>query len=1566
MKKALAILFLLQASSSIFGASLNLSSEPLFYSSTPVPPIVMLDMSRDHQLTYKAYTDYADLDGDGIPDTTYKNSIDYYGYFDSYKCYTYDSSVNYFKPAVTTTDKYCNAGSTSGQWSGNFLNWVTMSRMDVVRKLLYGGYRSTDTGTLTILERSFVPSDAHAWAKYYNGSDIAKLTPFALTSYSGSYPYPSGTSTKSIKLDGTNPGNILISYSAAGGVQLGDQLWFVSTSNANNTLQGAVKSCTQKSDKSCDTSQYITISLNSRTNVSPSPYGYTGSGTYNSWTVYNLSRTGISFCNVTKGDSTNHSESNKNPPLLRVVQGDYALWSANEVWQCQWMSEKSNTQSSFSGVGSNGNIAAATGLLASAENPSQPAVGLGTGIGQGEYYARVSACVSGLINQEKCKQYPNGNYKPIGLLQSYGDSDLIQFGLFTGSYNKNLSGGVLRKNVGSFTNEVNISTDGTFKSPPSNGGIVNALNIIRQAGFDYSNGNHYGSYDNCSYQLTSITEGQCRGWGNPTSEIYLESLRYLAGKSATPAFVADDSSFITWASPNKLLTSSWSDPLSAANYCARLNVIDFNASVSSYDSDQLAGTSDIGTSITANSLTNNVGSLEGVAGSYFIGDNGAAVSDGLCSPKSVSYLGTISGLCPEAPTQKGSFNIAGLAYYAHTNDIRPSLTGNQTVNTYGVALATNVPKVQVSGTNFILMPAYRLVVNNTYGTGGLVDFKIVCQDNYYTPPGSNTPLCSGAGTGAFYVNWDDSNQGGDYDQDVYGIIKYSKNGSGLTVSTQAVSYSTTNPQGFGYVIGGSTKDGVHFHSGILGFNYVDPTGVTGCTNCNAGPLTTVNYAAGNASVKQFNDPLWYAAKYGGFDNSTNAGRPLNSPNNWDIKKADGTSGSDGVPDNYFYAVNPAQLENSLNQAFQSVLTTGQAAAIASNSVVLQTTTKAYEATFDTQYWSGALYSYPIQANGNISTTPDWNAAQQIPTNQTSRAILSYDGATGIPLRFDSLSAAQQLALNTNVTTGTTDSQGSARLNYLRGDRTNEGTGTGKFRVRSAVNGLLGDIIDSTPVYVGAPAANYPQGLESVSYSDFANANATRTPVVYVGANDGMLHAFKAADGSEMFAYMPGVLLSSQAPLPNVNRLPAQNYSHSYFVDGSPVIGDVVFGGTWHTVLIGSLRGGGRGLFALDVTSPDSITESSVSKVLWEFTNTQDADLGYTYAQPVIARMANGKWGVIVGNGYNSTGTGKPVLFVLDIQTGAVIKKITATGASNTVANGLSSPFVLDADGDGIADYAYAGDLTGNIWKFDFTSTNSDSWGISFSGQPLYQATDGNNNPQPITARPLVTFAQTSSGIVKPGYMVVVGTGKLLETGDNNSTSNQTIYGIYDTNTKANPNNAAFTGRSLLRKLYVAQTNTVNYEGATYPNRVICPQGMTSVNGACSGAAITSCDGTGYRGWYFDLPGLSGSTTGERVFNNAIIAGYNVAVPSSIPSNASCEYGGTSFINGLDASCGVNSNQISWQVAGIVSQGAVIGNYAYFVSTGSGAITGGGSGSGAIKTPVSPGVGGQVGWRELFH
>ncbi|WP_310600886.1 PilC/PilY family type IV pilus protein [Desulfobulbus sp.] len=925
----------------------NFASVPMNLTSNDATPLVMLNMSRDHQLHYKAYTDYADLNGDGVPETTYTDNIEYYGYFDTKKCYDYSTGNNRFVPATLATGT--NSHYCSGKWSGNFLNWASMTRMDVVRKLLYGGKRSTDTSTLTVLERQFLPMDAHAFAKYYDGSDVSDLTPFTNINLtpavgSGKTVTTSNNITKETPLAVPNNAAANIKFKTSTlALQIGDQ---VKMEAACGWMIGGVSTIE---------STGITIAV---------PKGSSARNTSQScldWTVTNLSQTGISFCNLTTSTGGNLSQTNTGPPLLRVAKGNYALWNANEGKQCYWYDENK--------VPVNGNQAAFSGINASSANPSR-SYGLGTGSAQGEYIVRVEVGKAGLFGEEKLKKYGTSTYKPIGLLQTYGDTDQLRFGLMTGSYSRNVSGGVLRKNVSSFTNEVNPN-DGTFVANAK--GIVHNLDRLRMNNYNYSSGN-YLSNDFCNYQQvgfeipkekdvnystseqgTLAQQGKCSSWGNPMSEIYLESLRYLAGKKEN----AEDKDLNgrDWAysyknllnsardrdSPLGLTLATWEDPLSSANYCAPINVINFNASVSGYDDDQMSKSSEISPSQTVQALTNAVGvgeSLNAAGAQWFIGSNGTT-TDSLCSGKPIGAgFGAFAGLCPEAPTQKGTYLMAGLAYYANTHRIRNDLpihpsrqnSRDLMVNTFGVALATNVPKIEVNvnGKKVTILPAYRLdrssAGNGPFGGGTLVDFKIIEQTPTY---------------GKYYANWEDSEMGGDYDQDMWGIIEYTVDldTNEVTVTTAAIAESTGAGQGFGYVISGTNKDGAHFHSGIelFDFTYTLPNGTkeVECTNCQVGAApTSRTYKATGSSAGLLNDPLWYAAKWGGFIDSNNDGIP--QPEEWDkTNNRTGEPGSDGLPDNYFYASNPLQLENSLNRVFLDILkraSSGTAAAVVSNNV----------------------------------------------------------------------------------------------------------------------------------------------------------------------------------------------------------------------------------------------------------------------------------------------------------------------------------------------------------------------------------------------------------------------------------------------------------------------------------------------------------------------------------------------------------------------------------------------------------------------------------------------------------
>jgi len=406
---------------------------------------------------------------------------------------------------------------------------------------------------------------------------------------------------------------------------------------------------------------------------------------------------------------------------------------------------------------------------------------------------------------------------------------------------------------------------------------------------------------------------------------------------------------------------------------------------------------------------------------------------------------------------------------------------------------------------------------------------------------------------------------------------------------------------------------------------------------------------------------------------------------------------------------------------------------------------AYTPWFERATFKGDLIALPVASNGVVDViSPLWHGATELDAQHfdTGRRIVTTDGAgTAIPFRYDSLTGDQQTAV------------GSADLvDFIRGDRSLEGAG---YRTRSSV---LGAIIHSTPVYVQKAVGGYVGG----GYLSYASMQGARDPRVYVGANDGVLHAFDADTGEEVFGYVPSMLINK------LGRLAANPYQPIYYVDGTLTAGDAYFDGAWRTVLVGGLGAGGKGYYALDVTDADAATETDAAdKILWEFTptSTGGSNLGYSYSRPSIVKLNNGQWAAAVGNGYLSD-SGVASLLFLDIETGAVIREITVPDLNS---NGLSSPTLIDTTGDRTPDLAYAGDLNGNLWKFNIGSGSADAW----TSQLLFQTDDSGGDRQAITSAPEVGHHPDE------GHMVFVATGRLFSTADGQDKTQQAAYGIWD-------------------------------------------------------------------------------------------------------------------------------------------------------------------------------------------
>ncbi len=572
---------------------------------------------------------------------------------------------------------------------------------------------------------------------------------------------------------------------------------------------------------------------------------------------------------------------------------------------------------------------------------------------------------------------------------------------------------------------------------------------------------------------------------------------------------------------------------------------------------------------------------------------------------------------------------------------------------------------------------------------------------------------------------------------------------------------------------------------------------------------------------------------------------------------------------YLSASSPQDVVNALLTFKQNIQNRiGSAASLSANSVSLQTGTVIYQGTYNSSNWFGDLVAEPVDPVSGAIGSPQWSAANQLSTvawNQ--RIIFTSTGGSGIPFEYDSLSAAQQADLSSNATTA------KEMVQALRGDPEYSTSQGGPFRTLS---GPLGDIVHCAPV-------------------NFNN-------VVYVGANDGMLHAFDASTGSELFAFVPNLVF------PNLNLLTSPTYSHQYYVDNTPYIQNIGTSASPEDILVDGLSGGGKGYFCLDVTNPNPSTESQAAGMfLWQYPadGTTDNDMGYSYSRAYIVDTKAAGWVVIFGNGYDSV-NGEAVLYVLNPTTGALIDKIH-TGVSN--CNGLSTPAAIDVDGDGYIDYVYAGDLQGDLWKFDFTGATVSSWKVAFANgntpEPLFKAVNASGQVQPITVSPdVMSPCDPSVG----GYMVLFGTGQYLGTSDLSDTTVQSLYGIWDWSAawvkqQKDPTGLYYGSRNAdgtLSNLVSNSNLTTNANGLT-----LLQQTPTTYSGnyiVFSDNAIAYYNpqtdtGTNV-GWYVDLP-----ESGERLTQDPSIRNGVGVFVSTIPSGTPCSPGGTSVVYMLDACTG---------------------------------------------------------------
>lgn len=1648
------------------GAAPTIAQDPL-YMRDAVPPLNMLVMGKDHKIYYEAYNDASDLDGDGILDVGYRGwelkspvpdegspfKIDYYGYFNSFACYAWDGSK--FVPASASSDKTC-----SGSWSGDFLNYATMSRMDALRRVLYGGWRQVDTATETVLQGAFFPQDAHSWGKEYesqarDGYDIRDYTPlqlpasgrrhlFAVTTVTGHGATFPNYEAPLFRVLTDSTYRVWEWVSIEGPVanrrcEHGQSGPFCENSGAEQPFPGHpgsrsvfdnLESTYAIADNLFGTSSLDRIDCNS---ADCNPHGaddnylsiITGQlrirsgrgGTYQfridgddaiDFELRNSAGTTVvasAGCYNARGfggactGSTTSAQVTLNPGLYSL-KFRHEEATGGDGYRLEWRKTGGGNNFGYEVLRLNGgNRHDSNGGLESNVSASFYDLTPSTGASDmTDYAVRVRACPSdAALRDATCKTYPGGSHKPTGILHDYGETQRMYFGLITGSQRNNLEGGQLRRNISNFAEEIDAES-GVFLANVD--GIARSIDRLRMIGGGYASGSNNLNSDsnwgwgngngNCpAVGDRAIVNGECRMWGNPIAEMLYEGLRYFAGASGpTPRFSTTGGS--TAGNEDATLglpTPEWRDPYGTSGTglsypaCAKpyqTIISDINPS---YDGDlpgsgfagAETGTGDTPALISGFHAANQgqaIWNAEFGAGArnVFIGEVGG-VTNNAPTAKSASSFGNIRGLSPEEPSKGGTYYSASVARFGRTNDVNAAPDG-QAISTYSIALASPLPRIEfpVGGRTVTLLP-FAKTVSGTFGggtrkpTNTIVDFYVEGFANFPAQIAAgeqDTSVNGGRPQAVFRINYEDVEQGNDHDMDV--IVRYQVSANAdntVRVALDAEYAAGSANQNVGYVISGTTKDGIYLEvrdpdstqaNSVYELN--TPTtpavrwagecvGATTTSPCNQGlGLTSVRtFALGTTGGgTQLENPLWFAAKYGS-----------PTPELWDEDE-------DGDPDNYFLVSNPLNLRTQLSKAFDDIEdrdldvggSTVSGARVSTGSFTIA---PSFARNRDGKDWTGNITAFPVYDDGTLDEVGIWTAQGEMPAHdlRNIRTVIDARTATFDAVEFrntaafgatpnDRLGRLGINPVNINSLYGASYGPGDF-IAYLRGDQTREAdadaTASDTLRQRSSV---LGDIVNSEPV-VFSPRSDFGYGFYSDSmFSGYADTGTSgylrtkrdKTPVVYVGANDGMLHAFDASSeectapdgrtracattgsGEELFGFIPNAVLNTMGAL----ALPDEHFDHRYRVDGQIAIGDAKDGGTWKTLLAASTGGGARSVFALDVTDIESRSSFADNDILWERNSQADADIGHVYGKPLIVPLENGEWAVLFGNGYGGQ-LSDPSLYILDAFDGSVIKKITANDghpaqtSTNPIAdwicnltgllcarktdpfNGLGQITAIDRNGNGKVDTVYGGDLQGNLWKFDLRGSTVSAWDVynfpSAGRVPVFTAeTDGERQP--------ITGGLRVSAGPGQGVMVYFGTGRYFVEGDNEVDDEpqvQALYGVFDNGPVSGTTGATPAGD---RDALIGQTITEEVvEDYTVRN-------ISRNRARYFGAGAV-------RGWYLDLKlDAAADGNGERFIATPRIQSGRVFFTTYVPdpNGTGCAPGGVNWQYGLDLLSGAGA------------------------------------------------------------
>lgn len=1434
------LLSVLGSIASVRAASTALADAPVLAVSQ-VPPNVMMTLSVEWPTgTVAAYNDnYSAVTGLECPGRDsgygicYVASRTYLGYFDPLKCYTYSTANSYFSPDSTIT-----LGNTcGGKWSGNYLNWVSSHAIDEFRYAMTGGDRYIDTATNTVIEKAnhtgqggygqFPPKRIQTTAYTGGTPNIAGVAPSTVSSQSWSTMYARVTNDSTpLAVGSTRAGRVMQFANNASFVNaFPASMRFIKIQLSGNDYLSLAEvqiygAATGTWTNCASENGTCTFPSNTGTQVVEVQFG---SGTTYFTQVFTSASVG---CNkAVFGDPAPGSTRTCSYRVLPAT--DLAL--NKSTWQTSNLSSIPNAYLAVDG-NTDGNYGHGS-LSHTADNAAYDAWQVDLGSMQA-----VRAIV--IWNRTDCCANRLNNFYVYG----------ASYDMSSSSIDTLLADSTVWKSL--VTTQPNpsfiLAPDPAFAATDYLSGRVQVCNST--VGLE-SNCTAYGN----NYKPTGIMQ-------NNAAKMRFGVVSYLNvdGEQTMGGVVRSGMKYI---GPNVVVpngnarTNPQAEILTDGTFAADPQGLVANDIVSSGAVNYINKFGKIGTKTTLKSYDNaselfyealnymRGNSTSTPAFTNYTGANTAAARDGFpafttwtpSGGSTASWIDNVSGILPidKQPIQYSCQKT----YLVGIGDT------NTWCDSYGPGNSRSSSCSHHSGAPTDSQITSVQAMDNLLGA---------YEDTYGTNTTGSVGLVNGSTLGSQYV---DSGRG-----DVFDIAGYAfwANTHDIFPNSSDTTWASTKRTAQTYWV--DVRESGSFN--------------------------------GNPNPK---NQYWLAGKYGGFPSvgsyTDSTGQTYPSQ----------TAPYNPLNKNYFTGDRPDTLIAAMQSVFNNILASAQtnsAAALTSNN--LATNGADYIVKYDPSNWTGDIIGQTaIFSGGTLTTTTKWNSmpllgATMDPTSPVywsgNRRIVTYNSTAKVGAVFEptagtgSMSATQLGYFGT----GYTD-----LINYLRGQTTYE-TGTGaKFRSRTPTQGnnqgsnlQLGDIVNSAPIVVGPPSDGFTDN-NNPGYSTFATNNKSRNPVLFVGSNDGMIHAIDArvdgsasTNGSELFAYIPSFMLSGpSSPItPFVDGIASRANSplvHKFLVDGQLTAQNVDFGRTggatnntadWHTILVGGLGKGGRGFYALDVTSiPAPITSTNIStssnneaaiagKVLWEYT---DSDMGYSYGKPIIAKTARSGWVVILSSGYNNNGTGQDgqaYIVILNAKTGALIQKVAAGSVgSTTTPAGLAQLAAFAPDRTDLTiDAVYGGDLLGNVWRFDLGGTST----YTAPTSPLTSLVTSTGAVQPITAAPAIGISVDSLQ-----RWVFVGTGQLLDPTDEANTTPESLYAIKDGLQAAIAPFANFSARSSV---------------------------MTPAT------TLTTATAAGTRGWYYDFTG-----NGERLVTTLDAELGIIAFATQTPTTDPCKPGVSSNVYALN-------------------------------------------------------------------